>query len=633
MAVWVLVGLFFYLNRYTQRRYFTIWAVAWLSYAVWLTLMLFQPPREFGAMYFALQQTAIAASAVFLFWGSVSCLNLKARDRMMVLFLGFVVIWSYVAHSYVDRALLIQLPIFGLTGTASVFVGCAFLKFRRKSRLVGAGLLFFGFIFWGVFLASFPFANEHRNLVSTAFLVSTGLQLFIAVSMIVLVLEEVRQHTTHLKEELDSTRHQQRSAQLKVLTAADASTLLSEKQLSEDLQQAYSELRRTHHAVVQQERLRALGQMASGIAHDINNALCPIVSFSELLLGHPAVTPDMSRKLRHIQTAGNDIARLVARMRDFYRRRSSRDELAPVNLGEVVQQVLDLTRPRWRDMAQRNGLTIAVETRIPADLPTFQSQESELREALTNLVLNAVDAMPSGGTITISAEVRPTDQQIAIDVVDTGTGMTEEVRKRCLEPFFSTKDQRGGSGLGLAMVYGIVQRHEGTIDVESELGRGTRVRLCLPFHPASGTAKVEAPVPAKAPALRILCVDDEPMLRQLLDQLLTENGFQVKVAADGAEGIAMFEQARGSANPFDVVITDLGMPIKDGVAVARHVRQATPKKPVVLLTGWGNALSEDVAPPSLFAAKLSKPLRVADLMSALTRVASVDTSSAVLAPA
>src|ERR1051325_448291 len=163
LTVWVLVGLFFYLNHYTRRRYFTIWAAAWLFYALWLTLLLSSPTPAKGSTYFVLQQLAVAASAVFLFWGSVSCLNLQVRDRLIALFLVFVVVWSYVGGWYLERQTLVQLPIFALTGMASIFVGCAFLRFRRRRGFIGAGLLSIGFLFWGIFLASFPLAQQYRH--------------------------------------------------------------------------------------------------------------------------------------------------------------------------------------------------------------------------------------------------------------------------------------------------------------------------------------------------------------------------------------------------------------------------------------------------------------------------------------
>ncbi len=633
LTVWVLVGLFIYLNHYTRRRYFTIWTVGWLFYALWLTLTLNTPLRAYSPVWFVLQQLSLAISAVFLFWGGLSCLNLRVRDRLMTLFLIFVTLWSYAAHWYVDRVLWVQLPIFALTGLASIFVGCAFLRFRRQRRFVGSGLLFFGFLLWGVFLASFPLAQEYRQFIGTAFLLSSGLQLFIAVSMIILVLEEVRENTEEMQQQLNSVRAERHSLQVKFLTAEHDGSVFTEKELPQDLQQAYVELRRTHHVLVQQERLRALGQMASGIAHDINNALSPILTFTELLLKQETVPQNARKSLQYIRTAGEDIARLAARMRDFYRRRTSLDELAEVNIQELVGQVVDLTRPRWRDMAQRDGATIFVETQVAPNLPPFQSEPTELRETLTNLVLNSVDALPNGGTITISAVIKITGEkrELLLEVADTGSGMTEEVRKRCLEPFFSTKEHCGGSGLGLSMVYGVMQRHEGKIEIDSELGRGTRVRLHFPIRVGEQPGLQPGGKTAVCPPLRILCIDDEPLLREMLDQVLKENGHNITLAADGKQGLAAFKRARAAKQPFDLVITDLGMPAMDGREVAQRIKAHAPQTPVVLLTGWGTLVGENAADASAFTAILSKPPRLGELIAAITRASRLATSTPVRA--
>jgi signal transduction histidine kinase/ActR/RegA family two-component response regulator len=579
------------------------------------------------------QQLAVAISAVFLFWGSASCLNMPVRDLLMALFLVFVAIWSYTARWYIDRVLLVQLPVFGLTGMASVFVGCAFLRFRRQRKFVGAGLLFMGFVLWGVFLAGFPLAEQYRQFVGTAFLISTGLQLFIAVSMIVLVLEEVRQNAKEMQRELNAVNAEKRSLQMKMLSAEQNSAVVTEKELPENLHEAYVELRRTHHSVVQQERLRALGQMASGIAHDINNSLCGVLTFSELLLERENLSSAARKNVKQIRTAGEEIARLVARMGDFYRRRTSRDELSDANIYDLVNQVIELTRPRWRDMAQRNGATIQVETNLERALPQFNCEEGELRDALANLVLNSVDAMPGGGTITISASTRTVGEQrqLLLEIADTGVGMTEEVRKRCLEPFFSTRGQRGSSGLGLAMVYGVVQRHEGNIAIESELGQGTKVRLSFPLGVMQESATDEEASPKDCPPLHILCVDDEPLLREMLEEVLQGNGHRVALAADGKEGLTAFNRTLTDNRPFDVVITDFGMPIMDGLELAHHIKARSPRTPIILLTGWGALITQNATEAAVFDTILSKPPHLGDLMTALGR-ASRFTQPGILGP-
>jgi signal transduction histidine kinase/ActR/RegA family two-component response regulator/HAMP domain-containing protein len=399
-------------------------------------------------------------------------------------------------------------------------------------------------------------------------------------------------------------------------------------QLHKQLQQAYDELRQTQVAVMQQERLRALGQMASGIAHDINNALCPIVVYSDLLLQESSQFSEAAtRNLKNIKTAGEDIAHIVSRMREFYRRRDTLDAIAPVDLNQLVQQVIDLTRPRWRDIPQARGIMIEMQPDLETDMPKLAGIDSELREAMTNLILNAVDAMPDGGKLIVrtrsaswdkSGALRKGSTHAILEVRDSGVGMNDETRRRCLEPFFSTKGKRG-TGLGLAMVYGVVERHEGKIEIESALGRGTTMRLIFPVR----AARVAAPdtgsskAPAKLPTLRVLCIDDEPLLREMLKQILENGGHTVETADGGKAGVDVFRTATEEGTPFDVVITDLGMPYIDGRQVAQIIKSESAKTPIIMLTGWGTMMKEDGDLPAQVDGVLSKPPKITELYEML----------------
>ena len=249
----------------------------------------------------------------------------------------------------------------------------------------------------------------------------------------------------------------------------------------EALQQAYKDLRHTREAVMEHERLRVLGQMASGITHDLNNALAPVKLYAQVLLEDEKGLSERGRaNLKTIRNAVNDVTETVARLREFYRARELELTLLPFDLNELVHQVVDLTRARWRDMAQQNGVTINVVTELTDDLPSAVGIESEIREALINLIFNAVDAMPRGGVVTLRSGVTPPEptlqdeypRQAYLEIADTGIGMDENTRRRCLEPFFTTKGERG-TGLGLAMVYGILKRNDAEIEIESAVGQGT----------------------------------------------------------------------------------------------------------------------------------------------------------------
>jgi PAS domain S-box-containing protein len=395
-----------------------------------------------------------------------------------------------------------------------------------------------------------------------------------------------------------------------------------QSQLHGALQQAYEDLRQTQQAVMQQERLRALGQMASGIAHDINNAISPASLYTQALLEREPNLSDRARNyLETIRHAIDDVAATVARMREFYRQREPQLTLVSLDLNRLASQVVDLTRARWSDMPQHRGIVIELATEFGTGLPGLSGVESDIREALINLVFNAVDAMPEGGTLTLRTKVVENDsaRRIQIEVIDTGVGMTPETRRLCLEPFFTTKGERG-TGLGLAMVYGMVKRHGAEIEIESEVGKGTTVRLSFDA-PADSLIGTDEPARAVAvpPRLRILIVDDDPLLLKSLRDTLEEDGHVIVTANGGAAGIETFRASQSGNEPFSVVITDLGMPYVDGRKVADAVKGISPSTPVILLTGWGQRLVDDKDIPAHVDQVLNKPPVLLKLREALAR--------------
>lgn len=397
------------------------------------------------------------------------------------------------------------------------------------------------------------------------------------------------------------------------------------------LQQAYEDIKHSQQTVMQQERLRALGQMASGIAHDINNAISPVTLYTEFLLEKER---DLSARVRDylqiISNAIDDVAATVARLREFHRVREPETELSPVQLNRAVQQVIDLTRARWHDIPQQRGVVIRIETDLDHELPVVLGIEGEVREALTNLFFNAFDAMPDGGTLTLRT-LRGRHRQAILEVADTGAGMDEETRKRCLEPFYTTKGERG-TGLGLAMVYGVMQRHNAEVEIETEQGKGTTIRLLFPI-PASPVAEASRQLPTIPPPMRMLIIDDDPLILRSLSEALSSDGHTVTTASAGKAGVEAFAAAESERKPFDVVITDLGMPYMDGRKVAAAIHAVRASAPVILLTGWGQRmLAEGDIPPHVFRV-LSKPPRSAQLREALLACAVPANSPASSRPA
>lgn len=415
-----------------------------------------------------------------------------------------------------------------------------------------------------------------------------------------------------------------------------AALALHQAELYTALRQAYETLQRSQAAALRQERLRTLGEMASGIAHDINNALSPLTLYIESLLKHEAELSSLGReKLATMQMAAQGIAHTVERMREFHPAHDGPIDRRHSGMNATVRQVIELTGARWRDAALRGGAKIDIVVDLDPDVPDVHISQGDMRDALINLVFNAVDAMPSGGTLTLRTRRGSVDLLTPMGevcVVDTGVGMTEEIRRQCLEPFFTTKGGRG-TGLGLAMVQATVQQHHGHLTIDSAPGQGTTVRIQLPVH--SETMPVE---PAPAPetdgrvSLRLLVVDDDPFVLFPLRDALREDGHEVSTAEGGRRALELFSGELDKGSPFDAVVTDLGMPDVDGSQVAREVKTLRPSILVVMLTGWGRRMADNSALPPFVDSLLSKPPRLDELRAALSLARPMGQSEALRPP-
>jgi CheY-like chemotaxis protein len=323
----------------------------------------------------------------------------------------------------------------------------------------------------------------------------------------------------------------------------------------------------------------------------------------------------VAENLRLVQTAAKDAVEVVRRLREFYRPYDPTETFAPIDLRELVQRVAVLTRPKWQQQTQSKGITIKLETDL-REVPLVSGNESEIREVLTNLVFNSVDAMPNGGEITLSSYSQ--DGYVVFSVTDTGTGMSEEVRQRCLDPFFSTKGEKG-TGLGLSMVYGIVQRHNGTVQIDSKLGIGTNITIFLPTQVRQDGKAVPTEVAAPAAPLHVLAVDDQPVALQVVERYLTFDGHTVETAADGRQAL---EKLR--AGGFDLVITDRAMPGMNGDQLAAIIKEMTPGMPIILLTGFGDMIQAQGEEIVNVTTIVSKPVTITDLRGAVERATDKD---------
>lgn len=389
---------------------------------------------------------------------------------------------------------------------------------------------------------------------------------------------------------------------LKVLSsfAGQVSISIENARLFSELKQTLEELKQAHDQIVQAEKLRALGEMASGVAHDFNNLLAVILGNIELLLHQlDYLAPEEVReRLKIIERSSEDAAETVRRIQEFTGVRRDK-EFTSLSLSEVVQEVITITQPRWKDQAQSRGVQIELTTQL-ADVPPIFGNPSELREVLTNIIFNAVDAMPQGGRLTISTSHQ--GEWVELRITDTGIGMTEEVKKRVFDPFFTTKGV-SSSGLGMSVSYGIIKRHRGEILLESQAGKGTTFILRLLKAPSKPVAKglEEIPRSETRPA-RILVIDDEDSVRDILSRMLRVKGHQVVVTSNGEEGIERFKTEK-----FDLVLTDLGMPKVSGWEVGKAVKGLNPKVPVAMITGWGIELDRGKMSDSGIDLVISKP--------------------------
>jgi len=411
---------------------------------------------------------------------------------------------------------------------------------------------------------------------------------------------------------------------LKNVETSAAQAAQAEKHVKE-LSHYIAEQERIREQFSQMEKLSALGELASGVAHDFNNTLAGILGRAQLL--QRTNDPEkIKRGLDIIIKTAEDGAKTVKRIQDFARQRRDHDfEL--VSVDQILMDASEITRPRWKNCAEASNIHITVNLQIGSNAMVM-GDDSELREVLVNMVFNAIDAMPEGGTLTLSTST--VEQSVVIRVIDTGVGMYPEVRSRIFDPFFTTKG-KAGLGLGLAVSFGIIRRHGGNIEVDSQYGSGTEFRITLPIATiVEGGITVEFSNPEPAASTicdlslgdenaqpRLLIVDDEDFVRDLLQEILEGEGCDVQLAASGSEALAMFQDFH-----FDAVCTDVGMPGMSGWELAREIRHLNQHIPIAVITGWGEAVGSNEQKAAGVDWVIAKPFtadRIAELVRDLAR--------------
>ena len=422
---------------------------------------------------------------------------------------------------------------------------------------------------------------------------------------------------------------------------------ISNCQLYGRLRDTYEALRATQEQLIRNEKMRAIGELASGMAHNFNNSLCGVLGFVEMSLMDHGLSSGCRSQLEMARTCALDAAQTVRRVQDFARKRAREAHFQRVDLNAFVKETIELTRPKWESLERLRGRPITLELRTEAHQAVL-GNAAELREALMNLVFNAADAMPEGGTLAVRTWSQ--GSEVFVSVRDTGLGMSAEVRQRLFEPFFTTKGEHG-NGMGLSVTFGIIRQHGGDITVISEANQGSVFTIRLPAAPSSaendvsdveGAALPAAPpshamanhavpgspdgVAARSPdratavngtgtksaGLRILVVEDEEPICRFLATVLTTLGHRPLVAQTAGDALRVFAE-----QPFDVVVTDLGLPDQSGEEVARAIAERVPGTPVVLLTGWADQINNDAKPLPGVSQVLGKPVTIERLSETL----------------
>ena len=674
-SVSVLVGLFHYLNRYTKRQYFAIWTAAWLFYALWLTLCLTLQAREQEPFIIMLKQWCVGAAAIFLLWGNTRFLGQRSSQVQFALFMTYLFVWSYIGAYFLEGTLQVQLPIFGLIGVASLVTAWSFFQFRRLQQYQGASLLAAGFLGWGLYLIAYPFLQDSEYLVTTGHVIATVLQLFIAVSMIVLVLEEVRtsnqlalqqiqrqqMDAESLQRKMDSTEERYRSlfdqaSEGIVITAAEDLRILEMNQTAQrylgtgltageplllsglcemsavvtaprtgaewfdlicqrrllhlvrkdgskifvevdgarvnfegrDAYQLFfreqTERARLEQQLRQAEKLSALGQMISGVAHELNNPLTVVKGYLELILDRHELSAQTRADLEKVAQESNRAAKLVGNFLSFAREQPAHRQ--NVDMNELIRRVVDLRKFEF--------LVAGVDLRLDlaASLPLIIGDRDQIQQVLVNLMSNGVQALtekPHPRQMTLRTRLDGLVVQVVVE--DNGTGVPEHLVSRIFEPFFTTKEVGTGTGLGLSIAHGIMTDHQGRLFYQPPAGGGAGFVMEFPLGAnleSAPSVPVEAPVVespeavSAAASARILVLDDEKSIAELLGELLQALGHRPTLCHAGAHALELLDETE-----FDLILSDYRMPVMDGQAFYESAVKQKPElaRRIIFLTG------------------------------------------------
>ncbi len=706
MTAMALCGLFAYLNRYTRKHYFTVWTVAWLFYALWVLLHLVWPLNTTEEGILIARQCALGLTGAFLLWGSAEFLEEKINQRMMTLFLVFVLVWAGLGLFYEGDSFGWKWPVFALLGFSSLTTALSFYRFRRRYKYIGAGLLAFGFLIWGVFFIVVPVLMEDPFAVTSCFVIMDIIQLFMAASMIVLVLEEVRTDVLAARAAVEAKRSETsilharvRSSEERYQTlfeqAHEAIIITDEKlrvlrlnasarhllgledqvldvslhshlRLNREDEAEYTlgswldffnvnpkaelmhkdgtcaaveiqaapihlnqrtaiqfllcevtEKTRLEQQLRQAEKLSALGQMISGVAHELNNPLASVRGYAQLLLAGDGLSPKVRENVLKIAVESDRAAKLVGNFLAFARAGTARRSL--VNLNDVVHETVTLREFEFRVTA------VQLDVKLDASLPLTLADKDKVAHALLNLLGNALQALcewPRQRSVMVrTAHVKG---QIHITVADTGPGVAPEHRSRIFEPFFTTKAVGIGTGLGLSVVHGIMMDHGGRASYSETQGGGATFTLSFPVLQNEEEAsilepnrKAEAEEPVDFTGIRVLVLDDEKAIAELLQEMLAMLGCEARMATAGHVALELVRKG-----DFDLILSDFKMPEMDGEQFYKEVLKTRPELAGRIIFLSGDVISDRTQHflSSIPNKYLSKPFNLADVQRVMHQV-------------
>lgn len=403
--------------------------------------------------------------------------------------------------------------------------------------------------------------------------------------------------------------YKQEDLDVLMIFARQTADAIENAKLFESLENAYKELSNTQEQLIMTEKLRALGEMAGGVAHDFNNVLGAILGRTQLLIGEMD-NPKWIEHLRQIESVTLTGAKTVQKLQNFTRI-SGRNQFEHVDLDQVVLDAIETTKPRWKDECQLQGININLRYE-KGDVDLILGNKTELVEAVSNLILNAIDALPRGGDINLKVYME--EQKAYIEVTDDGIGMSPATLNRVFYPFFTTKGTQN-TGMGLAVVYGIITRHKGEIDVQSKLGEGTTFTISLQTA-GKVEPKVIEPVEISTEVrARILFIDDDENIRDVVNDMLQTLDHTPTLAVSGEEGVEKFKKGQ-----FDLVITDLGMPGISGWEVTKICKEINPNIPIIMVSGWGHQIDDDMVEKSGLDAVMAKPFEIRKIKALIQQV-------------